>query len=64
MGRKRKLNMAVRVVPPGTLSPNPLNPYRNESPAERRRRMLDALARGLLAAERTSSPARTDRTTR
>jgi hypothetical protein len=47
MGRKRKLKMTVRVVPQGTLRPNPANPFYEESPEERREGMLRTAAHGL-----------------
>ena len=45
--RKRKLNMIVRVVPQGTLSPNVRNPYARNSPSDRRSAMLKTVTRGL-----------------
>jgi hypothetical protein len=47
MGRKRKLRMTVRVVPQGTLRPNPANPFYEESPEQRCERMLRTAALGL-----------------
>ena len=49
LGRKRKLRMEVRVVPPGSLAKNRNNPHTNKTPEQRRQRMLttliDSLAR-------------------
>ena len=47
MGRKRKLGVAARVVPPGTLRPNPHNPNTGMTPAERREAVLRCLAEGV-----------------
>jgi len=47
-GRKRRLRVVVRIVPPGTLRPNPLNPFRKETPDERREGMLRSVGAGLL----------------
>jgi hypothetical protein len=47
MGQKRKLRMTVRVVPQGTLRPNPANPFYEESPEQRREGMLRTAALGL-----------------
>jgi hypothetical protein len=47
MGRKRKLRMTVRVVPQGTLRPNPRNEFAKETPEARLQGILTALARGL-----------------
>lgn len=50
--RKRKLNMVVRVVPPGTLRPNPRNEFARLTPQERREGLLRSLAKALADAER------------
>jgi hypothetical protein len=53
MGAKKKLRVEVRVVPPGSLRPNPLNPHAGETPEQRREGMLRRLARALAAAARS-----------
>jgi hypothetical protein len=50
--RKRKLRMAVRIVPPGTLQPNLRNVHAKETAQQRREVMLRTVVRGLAAADR------------
>lgn len=52
--------MTVRVVPPGSLAPNPRNEHAALSPDQRRSEMLRVLVRGLASADR--KPARTEPT--
>lgn len=47
MGRKREVQMQVRVLPQGALPSNPKHPLANVTPESRRRRMLDILIRSL-----------------
>jgi hypothetical protein len=47
VGRKKKLRMTVRVVPPGSLRPNTSNPHAAGTPQQRREGMLHCLARAL-----------------
>lgn len=62
MGRKKKLKINVRLVPPGGLRANPQHPYAQESPSQRREAMLRTIARGVAgllqhdAAERRRPP--------
>jgi hypothetical protein len=45
--KKRQLNMMVRIVPSGTLPPNPNNPHVNKSPEQRQAEIIKILAKGL-----------------
>ena len=47
MGKKRTLQMSVKVVPPGTLPLNPNNPFAKESPTARRSGMIRTLIQSL-----------------
>jgi hypothetical protein len=52
MARKRRLNMTVRVVSPGTLRPNLHNRHAELTPLQRREKMLRRLAQALAALHR------------
>lgn len=45
--RKRQPRMVVRVLPPGQIKQNRLNPYRDETASERREGMIRTLVEGL-----------------
>ena len=47
-GRKRNLRVVVRIVPQGTLHPNPLNPHYDATPANRREGLLRSAVFGLI----------------
>lgn len=56
MGKKRTLRVSVKVVPPGTLQPNPKNPFARESPQVRRSGMIRTLIQGLARTRREITP--------
>jgi len=58
MNRKRTLHMKVRVVAPGTLKPNPHNPFAKETAEERHAGLLRTLTHGLARIIRKSQPER------
>jgi hypothetical protein len=60
VGRKRKLKMIVRVVPAGTLEPNPGNPHFREKPDERQKAITRLLAQALAKIVTTKEPVTTD----
>ena len=66
LGRKRKLRMTIKVVPRGTLKPNPNNPHYAEGPEERRkgitRVLAEALAKIAMGKEKAAKDARVEMT--